>query len=162
MKGFLIWRKLKGFLQLVEFFKLSEIIFKNKFPLINSPLTGDFTITDFQSLHENPSCIKLQTMLITILPLLFKTKSRVFHLLLSFIIVSLTLLLQWCLSNVISNAAKTNPFVCCPLLQLFSIFKSNICYIWFWGSISCWYVGGWGRWYHTLEIIRGGLCKYQT
>lgn len=123
---------LKGFLQSVEFFKLSKIIFKNKFPFFNKvSLAGDFTITDFQSLHENPSCMKLQTMLITILPLLFRTKSRVFHLLLSLIIVSLTLLLHhyWCLSNVISNAAKTNPFVCCPLLQLFSISKCNLQYM---------------------------------
>lgn len=36
-------------------------------------------------------------MLITVLFLLFKTKSRGFHLLLSFIIVLLNLLLQWCL-----------------------------------------------------------------
>lgn len=36
-------------------------------------------------------------MLITVLLLLFKTKSRGFHLLLSFIIVLLNLLLQWCL-----------------------------------------------------------------
>lgn len=41
---------------------------------------------DFQSLRENPSCIKLSTTLITILPLCFKTKYMVFHLLLSFMI----------------------------------------------------------------------------
>lgn len=62
----------------------------------------------------------------------FKTESRGFHLLLSFIIVLFNLLLQWCLSNVFNNAAKINPFVCYPLLQLFSIFKCNTCYIQFW------------------------------
>lgn len=86
---------------------VSKIISKNKFPFFNKfYLTGDFTVTDVRSSQENPSCIKLQTTLITILPLLSKTKSRGFHLLLSFTIVVLTLLLQWCLSSVISNAAK--------------------------------------------------------
>lgn len=143
MKGCLIWLILKGFLQSVESFELPKIILRIEFPFFNKfSLTGDFAIMDFQYLQENPSYIKLQTMLIIILPLLFNTKSRVFHLLFSFIIVLLTLL-QWCLSNIISNAAKTNPFVCCLLLQLFSISKCSICFIYFWGSVSCcWYVGG--------------------
>lgn len=143
MKGFLTWLILKGFLQSVESFKLSKIIWRIKFPFFNKfYLTGDFTIVYFQSLQENSSCIKHQTMLRIILPLLFNTKSRVFHLLFLFIIVLLTLL-QWCLSNIISNAAKTNPFVCCLLLQLFSISKCSICCICFWGLISCcWYIGG--------------------
>lgn len=84
---FLIWLAFKGFLQSVEF-KLSKMVFKSKHPLFNEQEIFSLYMSILYVSHSGH---------ITNLLLLFKAKSRGFHLLLWFIIVVLNLLLQWCL-----------------------------------------------------------------
>lgn len=114
---------------------------------------------DFQSLRENPSCIKLSTTLITILPLCFKKNicfsTCCFH---------LWLLWLWTSGASVMQFSVQQRLILLPAALCFSSSVSlNVVSVVYVSEVLFHVVGMLeAKMGIIVNIIRGGLCKYQT